>query len=113
MATVPAERESGQMGQFTKFVAWGGFTAAVGLCIFDFITSVQGLRLILGTKDDNPIAIFMPIIFALLAICFNGLSPFMFRYYMRHGFSGFAPTVTSIMWMFFVGYDFVSSFVGM
>jgi hypothetical protein len=101
------------MGQFTKLIAWVGFVAAIGLCIFDFITSVMGIWIVLGRNDDNVIAVFMPVIFALLALCFNGLSAYMFRMFLKGDFGKFAPTVTCIMWIFFVIYDGSSAFVGM
>lgn len=113
VTTASPEKDRIVMGNFTKFIAWGGFVAALGLCIFDFVTSVMGLRIILGRHDDRPIAFFMPMIFAMLALCFNGLSAYMFRMYMQEKFTRFAPIVTGIMWVFFVTYDAVSAFVGM
>lgn len=101
------------MGKFTKFIAWSGFAASLGLCVFDFITSVMGIQIILGRNDERVIATCMPIIFAALALCFNGLSAHMFRMYMHQKFTTFAPAVTCIMWLFFLTYDVVSAFIGM
>lgn len=108
-----AEKDTLPMGQFTRFIAWTGFAASLGLCVFDFITSVKGIWIMLGRRDEDPIAMFMPMIFATLALAFNGLSAYMFRMYTKANFTTFAPTVTCIMWVFFVAYDFISSFVGM
>lgn len=115
MATIPAppDRDNVPIGSFIKFVAWAAFVGALFLCTFDFATSVIGIRIVLGERDDDFIAFCMPIVFALLAICFNGLSAFMFRMFMRQGFSTFATSVTCVMWMCFVAYDFASSFIGM
>ena len=110
--TIQKKEKSG-MGQFTKFIAWAGFVASLGLCVFDFITSVMGIWIILGRNDERVIATCMPIIFAALALCFNGLSAYMFRMHLQQKFTKFAPAVTGVMWIFFVGYDFVSSFIGM
>ena len=101
------------MGQFIKFIAWTAFGASLGLCLFDFVTSVRGLWIILGRRDDDLISIFMPVIFATLALCFNGLSPYMFRMFMQMKFTQFASTTAGIMWVFFLIYDIVSAFVGM
>ncbi len=73
----------------------------------------MGIRIMLGNRDDRVIAVFMPIIFAMLALCFNGLSAYMFRMYTKQNFTSFAPAVTCVMWIFFVVYDAISSFVGM
>src|SRR5262249_18051771 len=101
------------MGQFTKAIAWVGFLAALGLSMFDCYTSFLGIKLVMGQNPQKPLTIWMPLIFAILALAFNGLSAFLFKMFKVEKFTKFTPRVCFIMWLFFVVYDVVSAGIGM
>lgn len=101
------------MSQGLKFICWAGVIAALGFCVVDVITSVKGIRDVVGVKDDDFIAVCIPIFFAVLALCFNGLSSHFFRLFARESFSSFSTAVTLILWIFFLAYDWLSSLIGL
>jgi len=100
------------MGNITVLFARAGLAAALGLSVFDFITSMMGIRQIMGPGDRGLIVTFMPMLFAMLALCFNAVSAHIFRMYLQRGFGSFASSVTFCMWAFFLTYDAISSLIG-
>lgn len=102
------------MTQGMRYLWWVGVITAGGFCALDFLTSVRGFRIIFPqTSEEDPIAVFTPVFFALFCIVFNGGSGMMFRMYVQEGFTRFSTAVTCLLWIFFLSYDVVSSFVGL
>jgi len=91
-----------------------GLIAAGFLCLFDWLTSIDGVTSILGEGDKGIIATFLPLVFATLALAFNATSAYFFAMFVRQDgqFTDFSSTVTIIVWVFFVTYDGVSSLLG-
>lgn len=100
------------MGNITKLFAYVGLVGAIGLTIFDFKTSIDGIRQIMPQANDDVLVIGMPLLFAMLALCFNATSAYMFRMHVERGFSSFPSTVTFSAWVFFLSYDAISSLIG-
>lgn len=96
----------------TRIIAWIGIVVAATLCVFDFVTSVMGIQSVMGPGDGGIIAFSMPYCFGALAFVFNALSSFIFRMYMRRGFTKISFVMVFVMWIFFLGYDGLSSFIG-
>src|SRR5438093_928282 len=80
-----AERPLTPRNQSIKFLAWFGFVASIGLCLFNFATNLSIGRILVGANDNNFVAVSMPLIIALLTVCFNGLFAFYFLMDMRLG----------------------------
>src|SRR3989344_2563310 len=92
-----------------------GLGSGIALCIFDWLTSVDGVRELLGDGDRGIVATFLPFTIATLALCFNGTSSYFFAMFVRNGadFRDFSASVTTVLWEMFVGYDCVSSAIGL
>jgi len=108
--TVDVRRMSAVMRAFCI----GGLVSGGFLCLFDWITSIDGVTSILGKGDGGIVATFLPFIFATLALAFNATSAYFFAMFVRQRsqFTEFSSAVTTIVWFFFVTYDGVSSLLG-
>lgn len=102
-----------KMGFVSRVIMRGGLAGAILLCIFDFLSSMDGIRMVLPEQNANFLTTFMPIAMALLALACNAGAVYFFKMYEEEGFSSFASTWTFALFAGFFLYDCMSSFVGL
>ncbi len=96
-----------------RVLIWLAIIAGCILCVFDVLTSIWGIQMIVGFGDYTLIPMTMPVLFAILSICFNGVSGYLFAELKRRKGITFTTAVAAVMWIFFLAYDGISSFIGM
>lgn len=92
--------------------AIAGLVSALVLCLIDFITSYHGVRAVIPEGNDSWILKITPVLFAVLALTFNGTSAHLFRHFRRGRFGGVATLALLAVWLNFLAYDWITSFAG-
>jgi hypothetical protein len=102
-----------QMGFVSRLIMKVGLVGAILLCLFDFTSSMEGVRMVLPTRVVNYVTTLMPVAMAMLALACNAGSVYFFKMYEEQGLSSFASTWTFMIFIGFFAYDCLSSFVGL
>lgn len=113
---VNSEERRRKMSTIMKAFCVLGLIAGGLLCLFDWLTSIDGVTTLLGEgKRPGIVASLLPLTFATLAIAFNASSSYWFALFVKQGcqFSEFSSGVTTVVWVFSVVYDCTSSLLGL
>jgi len=105
------------MGGMMKAFCTAGLIAGIGLCIFDWATSIDGFNQLMsgGNAREGMITTFLPMVFGTLALAFNATSSHFFAMFLRNRdtiATDFAAGVTTALWFGFLFYDGLSSVIG-
>lgn len=101
------------MNKLVRFMAWFGVAGAILVTLGSVHMSIKGIRDLIGVGDHSFTASMAPIMVALLALSFNGLSPWLFKMFKDKGVGGFATGATFCLWIAFVSYDAISNISGL